>query len=138
VIFEDCFDVDVERRILIWIAEQIADHPDVIGVGKSYDRDDVRTRAAKCWMNRVPGSNPTEETAAARDFVPSEVEATAFVADGLGTPLECAAIVTSLDDEFVPFGSFPIFFIESAPLRARSGETVGQIVFFFFGHEYRS
>jgi hypothetical protein len=86
-------------------------------------------------MNRVPGSDPTEKAAAAGNFVPSEVEATAFMADRFGTPLECAAIVASLDHEFVPFGSFPIFFVESAPLCARSGETIGQIIFFIFRHE---
>ena len=120
MILEDGLNFRVERWVLCRIAEQIPNHADVAGVGELDHRNYIGTRLLERGMDRIPSADPAMETAASGDFLPSEVEGAAVVTDPFGAPLELAAFVAALDNEFVAFGGVPVFFIETGALSSRS------------------
>src|SRR5271167_4340357 len=101
MILENRLDRCTDRKIGTRIADQVADHADVAGIGQFDQHHHIRTRVLEGWMHRVPYALPTVDAATARDAVPSEIDGPALMANPFGPELEALAILAALDDQLV-------------------------------------
>src|SRR5579871_570845 len=83
-------------------------------------------------MHRVPDAYPTEDAAAPRHAMPSEVIAVASITNPFGAELESAARVAALDGQLMRLDPVPEAAIHSTALGCGAGQTGGQIIFRFF------
>src|SRR5262245_56205330 len=104
------------------IAEQVADHADVVAVGKLHQHDDVGAVALQRAVNGMPGAFPAVDAAAPGDLFPAHAERAASVTHPLRAPLPCAAILAPLDPELAAPRAFPVGRVEAIRLGHGDGQ----------------
>ena len=109
------------------IAQKVAEHADVAGIGQLDQHDDVRTVALQRRMHRMPRPLPAVDAALARHLVPIHVEGQALVADPFRPPLERAAFPAALDHQLAAARRLPVRLVEPVILRHRRRQAVRQV-----------
>src|ERR1022692_428706 len=136
VILENRFDLRIEGRLLFRIAEQISNHPHIVGIGQLDQHRNIRTGVLERGMNRIPNALPTIDAPAARHAMPAQIEAVASMANPFGTELKRATRDASLHFELMTFDAVPKRLIESVAIGSGRGKSRGQIIFRrFFRHD---
>ena len=97
----------IEGGLLARIAEQIADHAHIVGIGKLDHQRDVWARVPQRGMNRIPDAHPTVDAPAPRHAMPSEVVAVASIANPFGAELKSSACVAALDGQMMLLDRIP-------------------------------
>jgi hypothetical protein len=87
MIFVDSFYFGSDANFLFRVAEQVADHPHMRGVGEFDQHDYVRDCVLERGMSRIPDALPTVDSAASGELVPSEFERMALVTYPFGSEL---------------------------------------------------
>ena len=127
VVFEYAGHVRADVDRCARIAEQVADQPNVVGVGQFHQHDEIRTLILQRRMHRMPDAFVAVDDAARRGLFVAQVETQAAMADPLRSPLPAFARAAALQQQLLFARTLPERRVETVGRRDRSGETGLQI-----------
>ena len=127
VVLEDRLDIVADRYFLLGVAEQVADHADLVGVRQLDDDDHVGDRLGERGVHGVPDPLPGEDPPASLHLPPLEVVREAAVADPLRPPLMLLAGGAVLHPQLAALRALDERLVEVVVTRRGEGDELREV-----------
>ena len=108
---------------LLRLAEEVADHPDVVCAGQFDEHDDVRALLGERRVHRMPDALVAVDDPLRCGLLVVQIEGEATVAEELRPPLPAAACNTALEEQSLALQPLPERRVEAVVGGRRLGET---------------